>query len=108
MALRKTITTSSDITLEAYIKIDSIEFSPKWRIRFSAYYFKDRAAALAKKQPVSQPQEETVLGEDFDIYFSEALQKTEGNDLLTLLYRYLKTRPEFSGAEDVLEEGQTP
>lgn len=110
MALQLTTTLPSGrVATNSYIKVSNL--SNFW-FKLKSFtvlvsYFKDRAASLDGMKPEDEKPfniDSTV----FDEYFPLSEQQTAGNDIQTLIYRYLRHLPEFEGAENVLEGGQNP
>lgn len=95
MAIRKEITTVQEITCNAYIMIASYSFNKINKgLSFDVWAFYGKEAREKFAQPI-QTWSFCLNGEEYDQWITSTNEQE-------CLYYFIKTLPEFAGAEDLI------
>ena len=105
MALQKTITLDSGVTIEdAYIKLCEVNYFNKVGepniVRLHVTIFKDRAYREANKPEVTKMYY-TITGDDYINFFSLSILSQESKNIINQGYEFLKSLVFFADAIDI-------
>lgn len=102
MAFTKDLTLASGINLpDGYIKINSLLIKNNSKVDITVDIYKNQSAKNDKKQPVIS-MSHSCVDKYFD-FFSQDILNTEGVNVISQGYEFLKTISFYSDSEDVLD-----
>lgn len=100
MSLKKDFVIKGNVTVsDSIIKIEDLVVVNGQSVSLRVCVYNSQSEKISKD--AAYECRFTVEGDDYSVYFGEQVLKLSDNSVLSQGYVYLKTLPDFSGAEDI-------